>query len=163
GKDLSETSLTLENGQLKGPIGAADKLDLTWQGPPPVGVGPLQTARARVTVRVEDDWMHTDAELVLHAQGGPVKSWVVVVPPGADLTPRELTEDERRADPKLSAAYEFGVAPATGPWLEVEPALAHAAVKTQAGYVLALGHTGPGGALEWQATTTLTLTPPMGA
>ena len=40
GKDLTETSLTLKNGHIDGPLGPADKLDLSWQGAPPPGVGP---------------------------------------------------------------------------------------------------------------------------
>ena len=32
GKELSDTSLTFKNGHLDGPLGPADKLDLSWQG-----------------------------------------------------------------------------------------------------------------------------------
>ncbi len=247
GKELSDTSLTFKNGHLDGPLGPADKLDLSWQGAPPPGVGPLQTARGRVQVRIQDGWISTEAELLLHAQGGPVGQWVLSVPAGAEvkaaaadqprvqsisradepggarytvllkepgdddliltvtvraplpdgkraavgpfvvrgasrqdgvvligapaqdarlvfhpqpeLVPRDLTDDERRADPTLAAAYEYGAVPSNLPWLEVEAGSAHGTIKTQVGYALALGRTGEGGAMEWQVTTTLTASP----
>lgn len=247
GKELSDTSLTFKNGHLDGPLGPADKLDLSWQGAPPPGVGPLQTARGRVQVRIQDGWISTEAELLLHAQGGPVNQWVLNVPAGAEvkaaaadqprvqsinraderggarytvvlkepsdddltltatvraplpdgkraavgpfvvrgasrqygvvligapaqdarlvfhpqpeLVPRDLSDDERRADPTLTAAYDYGAVPSNLPWLEVEAGSAHGTIKTQVAYALALGRTGEGGAMEWQVTTTLTASP----
>ena len=85
GKELTETSLTFKNGRLEGPLGPVDKLDLSWQGAPPPGVGPLQTVHGRVAVHVQDGWMTTEAELLLHSQGGPVTQWVLTVPPGAEV------------------------------------------------------------------------------
>ena len=72
GKDVAEEGLTWKDHRLEGPLGVLDKLDVTWEGPPPAGVGPLRTARGRVTVRIDGDVMAADAELVLHAQGEPV-------------------------------------------------------------------------------------------
>jgi len=241
GKDVADTSLKFKNGKLDGPLGNEPQLVLSWRGAPPAGVAPLQTARGRVLVRVEKGWLTTDAELVLHATGGPIRQWVLNVPAGAELktaaadqprvqinradeaggvrytvllkepsdddltltatvraplpvgkrapigpflvagasrqtgvvlvsssapdarlilhshaelNPREPTDEERRADPGLTAAYDYVASSTKAPWLEVEIGSAHGAVKVQTAYVVALGRTGMGGALEWQATTT---------
>jgi hypothetical protein len=247
GKDLSETSLTLKNNRLEGPLGPESKLEVTWQGTPPVGVAPLLTARARVVVRIEDGAWTTTADLILHAQGGPVKQWVVVTPPGfevkpspadqqrvqsvnradvpgavqytvqlkdpsdadltltatalrapltagkralvgpflvrgasrqsgmvlvsaagvnaglvlhphADLSARDLTDDERRADPRLTAAYEYGVAPSSQPWLEVEAGSTSGSLKTRTVYTFTLGRIGAGPP-EWRLTADFTVSP----
>jgi hypothetical protein len=250
GKDVADTVLTFKNGKLDGPLGTENELVLSWRGAPAAGVAPLQTARGRVLVHAEEGWLTTDAELVLHASGGPVGQWVVNVPAGAELkaaaadqqrvqinradeagglrytvllkepsdddltltatvrtplptgkrapvgpflvrgasrqsgvvlvsssapdarlilhphaelTPRELTDEERRADPGLTAAYDYGVSSAKTPWLEVEAGPAHGAVKVQTVYALALGRTGTGGMLEWQVTTTISALAPVRA
>jgi hypothetical protein len=84
GKDLAETSLTFKNGKVEGPLGATDKLDLTWQGGAPGGP-PQTSARGRIQVRVEDGQMTTEAELVLRAQGGAAGQWVLLTPIGAEV------------------------------------------------------------------------------
>ena len=248
GKELTESSLTFKNGRLEGPLGPADKLDLSWQGAPPPGVGPLQTVRGRVKVSVQDGWVATEAELLLRTQGGPVGQWVLSAPPGAEvkaalpadqprvkavnradeaggarytvvlnepsdddltlivtvrapltdgkrapvgpfvvrgasrqsgavlvsapaqdarlvfhpqpeLTPRDVTDEERRADPTLTAAYDYSTTLPNLPWLEVEAGSARGVIKTQVVYALAMVRTGPAGALEWQVTATLTASP----
>ena len=247
GKELTESSLTFKNGRLEGPLGPADKLDLSWQGAPPPGVGPLLTARGRVKVSIQDGRVATEAELLLRTQGGPASQWVLSAPPGAEvkaapgdqqrvkvvnradeaggarytvvlnepsdddlnliatvrtpltggkrapvgpflvrgasrqsgvvvvsapgqdarlvfhpqpeLTPRDVTDEERRADPTLTAAYDYNSPLANLPWLEVEAGSARGAIKTQVVYALAMVRTGPAGALEWQVTATLTASP----
>ncbi len=220
GKDAADLALTAppERPTVSGALGTLDKLDLSWQGPPPAGAPPLRTVRGRTMVRVEGGVMTTEASLVLHAQADAAAEWTVIVPrgftvsasaadlarvkpltqkedqggvawtvavkapgadvltltvtgrtplaagkraavgpflvreasrqsgvvlvgaagpdaapllhPHADLTPRDPTDDERKADPTLFKAYDYAVAP-TAPWLEVEAASAGGVLKTQ--------------------------------
>jgi hypothetical protein len=83
-KEASETTLVLKGTKVEGPLGAIDKLDLSWQGSLPGGPA-ATSARGRIKVRVEDGWMTTEAELTLRSQGGPAGQWVVLTPPGAEL------------------------------------------------------------------------------
>lgn len=103
GKDLGDTVLTFENGQLAGPLGPADKLDLSWQPAAAAGAGPLQTAHTRVTVRVAEDYMAVQAELTLHAQGAPVRSWAVAVPAGYEVKPAAVDQPRVQIDRQEAA------------------------------------------------------------
>ena len=58
-------------------------------GAPPAGVAPLQTARGRVLIHVDQGWITTDAELTLHNSGTPVAQWIVDVPAGTVLKPAD--------------------------------------------------------------------------
>ncbi len=87
----------------------------------------------------------------------------LLLQPGPELTPREPTDEERRADPGLTAAYEYTAGSAKTPWLEVEVGSAHVAVKVQTVHALTLGRTGSGGALEWQEAVTMSAASPLRA
>jgi hypothetical protein len=76
--------------------------------------------------------------------------------PHADLTLRDLTDEERKADPTLTAAYEYAAAPAA-PWLEVEAGSAGGSVKTRKVFTLTLGPTGPENDLEWRVAAAFTV------
>jgi hypothetical protein len=120
-------------------------LTATVRTPLPAGkrapVGPFLVAGAsRQTGVVLVSSSTPDARLILH--------------PDAELTRRELTEEERRASPRLTAAYDYVAGSTKTPWLEVETASALGAVKVQTDYAFALDRVGIGGALEWRATTT---------
>ncbi len=88
-------------------------------------------------------------------------------PQAIDLQRRPLTEEERRTDPTLLAAFRYGnVAPAEdvpppgmglGPWLDVTAGVPHGQVRTQVRHVLGLKP--ENGSLVWQSATTITAWP----
>ena len=70
-------------------------------------VGPFVVrGAARQTGSVLVSASARDARLIFHPQ--------------PELTPRDLTDEERHADPTLTAAYDYAAPPSTLPWLEVE-------------------------------------------
>ena len=99
--------------------------------------------------------------MILVSSSAP-EAWLILHPQ-AEVTSREITDDERRADPNLTAAFDYVAGSAKIPWLDVEVASAHVALKARTAYVVALAHTGIGGALAWQATTTVSTTSPLRA
>jgi hypothetical protein len=140
------------------------KVFVTISGPPPrpgggVSVGPFAVpgaAHQGGTVQVNS----TLADLHLDIQPHPG-------PLAIDLQRRPLTEEERRTDPTLVAAFRYGnVAPAEdmpapgaglGPWLDISTEVPHGQVQTKVNHVLTLKP--EGGSLVWQSATTLTARP----
>ena len=76
-----------------------------------------------------------------------------ILHPNADLTPHDLTDEERKT---FTDAYEFVTVPAQ-PWLDVEAGAAGGSIKTQTTCAFHLGPTGPNGDLEWQVAATFTV------
>ena len=119
-KEPSEDDLTL-TAAVRTPLAAGKRAP----------VGPFLVAGAsRQTGVVLVSSSTPDARLILH--------------PHAELTRRELTDDERRASPPLAAAYGYVAGSAKSPWLEVEAASTLAAVKVQTSCAFVLGRTGAG-------------------
>ena len=104
GKPFGDALLTFKSGELAGPLGPVDKLDLKWRRP---GAGPntppVLTAQARIAVQLDDRETMTRAELTLKSEGGPVSNWPLLVPKGA--TVKLAKEDEARS-PTISSAEQ---------------------------------------------------------
>jgi hypothetical protein len=79
-------------------LGPAEKLDLVWKGPAaaPQKGPPLLAAQGKVTVRVSEAQVTTDAELTLEAVRGETAVWRVAVPPSAAVEVlKPQAQDER--------------------------------------------------------------------
>jgi hypothetical protein len=87
-------------------LGAVDQLDLVWRGPAPRPTGPpLLAAEGKISVRVDDTHVTTDAELTLQVRHGETDVWRLQVPypisvneprePDARLKSIELPTDKR--------------------------------------------------------------------
>jgi hypothetical protein len=75
-------------------LGAADRLNLAWKKPALLtGRGPLLTAEGKITVRVEDRVIITEAELTLQDLSGQTSKWLLGTPP--QTTVEVLPADER--------------------------------------------------------------------
>jgi hypothetical protein len=85
--------------------------------------------------------------------------------PRAGVERRPLTDDERRADPALVAAFRYGGvilpdAPARPePLLEMTAEPVHGQIKARVSHLLSLRPTAGGGPLAWHSTTTIVATP----
>ncbi len=83
-------------------LGAADRVQLTWDEPVPgPGGPPLLEADAQVTVRVDEVFVTTEAELTLRVRRGRVNRWRLLVPTQAavELDPRTPGGREVEIDP----------------------------------------------------------------
>jgi hypothetical protein len=78
-------------------LGAATGLELAWKGPAPASnnAEPYLTAQGRITVRVFEQQVVTEAELTLEARGRPVADWRLRVPPNASVSVKPKSGDER--------------------------------------------------------------------
>jgi hypothetical protein len=85
GRPLADTLLTLKGAQLAGSLGAADKLELSWNGAHAAGPAPVRTAKGAVQVRLDGKVLSVDAQLVLQPLGGQVAEWRVAVPARAEV------------------------------------------------------------------------------
>jgi hypothetical protein len=95
GKALTDPRLVFRDGRLKGGLGPADKLDVSWKD---AGAGtnlpPVLTAQGKVQVQIDDRETLTHADLTLKVEGGQTSTWGLVVPVGA--TVQVAKEDEGR-------------------------------------------------------------------
>lgn len=74
--------LNSRNGQrTPTPLGAADRLEVTWKGPGPQQVQPLQTAQGTLDVRIDETQVTTEAELNLQMKSGQTGVWQIQAPP----------------------------------------------------------------------------------
>jgi hypothetical protein len=83
-------------------LGATDRVQLAWDEPVPgPGGPPLLEADAQITVRVDEVFVTTEAELKLQVRRGRVNQWRLLVPPQASvqLDPRAAGEHELDIDP----------------------------------------------------------------
>jgi hypothetical protein len=99
---------TLENkrNRVKGPLGPLTRLEVAWT-PPESGTPrpPLLSADTRITVRVEETQVVTEAELTLKPLQGEPAEWLLQVPPQAELKKQGLDERIQSVevvDPKRS-------------------------------------------------------------
>jgi hypothetical protein len=95
-----------KRARVKGPLGPLQKLDVAWTMPASgTPLPPLLSADARVSVRVEETQIVTDAELTLKPLRGDPTEWTLQVPPQAELKKQGLDERIQSVeiiDPKRS-------------------------------------------------------------
>src|SRR5262249_28945126 len=79
------------------PLGAAERLELTWKGAAaPAQKGPpLLEARGKITVRVTETQVLTEVELTLEVIRGEPDQWRLPVPQGPPEVPGPQPLDER--------------------------------------------------------------------
>jgi hypothetical protein len=93
GKPFADAWLTLKNGELAGPLGPIEKLDVKWRKPGAgADVPAVLTATARIFVQLEERETKTRAELTLKSEGGPTAVWPLLVPRGALV---ELSKEDK--------------------------------------------------------------------
>ena len=95
-RTVPSTSLGPQTCRLKtAGLGPVERLELTWEGQPPVeGARPLLTVeKSKITVRVDHEHVTTQAELTLGVRRGQTKQWQMLVPPQAVV--RSADNDER--------------------------------------------------------------------
>src|SRR5262249_55955925 len=78
-------------------LGAATGLVVSWKAPAPQSENaePYLTAQGRITVRVFEQQVMSEAELTLEARGKPVDLWRLRVPPHASISIKPRGGDER--------------------------------------------------------------------
>jgi hypothetical protein len=99
GKSLTDpllpSPLTFKGGQLAGPLGSVDKLDIKWRKPgAAANMPPVLESVARIVAQFDDRETRTTAELTLKAEGTPAVFWQLLVP--LDATVKLAKEDEGR-------------------------------------------------------------------
>jgi hypothetical protein len=92
----------LENkrNHVKGPLGPLQKLDVAWASG--TAMPPLLSADTRISVRVEETQIVTEAELTLKPLRGEPAEWTLQVPPQAELRKDERIQAVVVVDPKRS-------------------------------------------------------------
>ena len=107
GKPPTDGYLTLKNGQLAGPLGPLDKLDVKWRKPgTPANTPPLLSATAHVVVQFDDRETLTRADLTLKSEGNPLASWPLLLPPGATVK-MTAKEDEPKVQSIATANQQY--------------------------------------------------------
>jgi hypothetical protein len=100
GRSLTAKDLSSGNGQRKPvPLGAADRLDLSWKGPAPQQVQPQQTAQGTLDVRIDESQVTTDGDLILQMKSGQTALWQIQAP----AAPATLEVDVPAGDPRAPA------------------------------------------------------------
>jgi hypothetical protein len=85
----------VKGNRLEADLGAVARLDVSWKDPGAGGgTSPLLSVEGRVLVRVDARQATSTAELTLRTQGGQVKEWRLLVPPGAEV--KAAAADEAR-------------------------------------------------------------------
>jgi hypothetical protein len=86
-----------ERRRLVQQLGAATGLVVSWKAPPPRSENavPYLTAQGRITVRIFEQQVATEAELTLEARGKPVDVWRLRVPPHASVIVKPRSGEER--------------------------------------------------------------------
>ncbi len=87
GKLLSESLVKHKNNQLAGPLGAAERLDLSWKPTQAPSASAVLAAEGVVEVHVDEHQVKTEAKLTLSVLGGQVRQWSLLVPPKAEIKP----------------------------------------------------------------------------
>jgi hypothetical protein len=93
-KPMADTLLSMKGTLLAGSLGAADKLDLAWQGAHAAAGSGALAADGLIQVRLDPRGAHTTAKLTLKPLGGQVDRWRLVVPANAEV--KTLAADEGR-------------------------------------------------------------------
>jgi hypothetical protein len=96
GKPLAETLVKHRNNQLAGPLGAAERLDLSWKPAQAPSASAVLAADGAIEVHIDDRQVKSEARLTLSVLGGQTRQWSLLVPPGAEVKP--ASGDEGRID-----------------------------------------------------------------
>jgi hypothetical protein len=79
-------------------LGAVTRLEMSWKVPAPAAAGPaLLTAQGKITVRVTEKQVATEAELTLKPRGQPVAVWRLHVPANAQIVFKQPSDEDRSA------------------------------------------------------------------
>jgi hypothetical protein len=106
GKALADPRLVFRDGRVKGGLGPADKLDLSWKDAGATANLPASlVALGKVHVQIDDRETLTHADLTLKAEGGQTNVWNLVVPPGA--TVQVAKEDEGRVQRRTEQNQKY--------------------------------------------------------
>jgi hypothetical protein len=81
-------------------LGPAERLSLVWKKAAVLpGVGPLLSADGKITVRVEEKQVTTEANLLLRDERGQTSDWVIAAPPDAAVEVVAVDERDGRPPP----------------------------------------------------------------
>jgi hypothetical protein len=80
GKVLGETLLKQKNNAVAGPLGAIDRLDLSWKPAQAPSASAVLASEGVIEVRVDNLQVKTEAKLSLRVLGGQVRQWSLLVP-----------------------------------------------------------------------------------
>jgi hypothetical protein len=109
GKPREETLVNLIRGNtLSGPLGTAEKLDLSWKGPRAAPGAPLLAAESLVLVRLDANRSTASAELTLRAEAGQTDVWRLLVPKGSEVRVVPAADAARLAGPIQTADQSVG-------------------------------------------------------
>lgn len=102
GKPLAETLVARKGDELRGTLGAADKLELSWRPPRSGPASPVLAADGVIQAHVTATELRTEAQLRLSVVAGAARTWRLLVPVGAKL--EVAAADEGRVEGKVVTA-----------------------------------------------------------